>query len=626
MRLNIISTTQLVEILQLSRKVLLCILICTITQATKTQIANIRTDLFDTTMKPILAEGDRSMSKQRSTERFVATQKFIAPECSTPGCSTPECSEDAATDENQSPEHQPKDYLSEQSTDILVNQASIKYIDFEVSIQPHENGFYPVSVVASPAGEVSQTMIFPFNADALHIEQANIQHALTQHVNNQSDSTEICSTIERFGAMLFDALISGDIRDLYYVSQERAKQQEKGLRLKLRINDPQVATLPWEFLYDDRQERFLALSNRTPIVRYMELPHPPRPLIAPLPLRILVMIAAPVDLQPLAIEHEKERIIAATQDLCQRGLIEITWLQGQTWRDLQRAMYQGPWHIFHFIGHGGINHNHTESNIVLCDANQKAAPLSATNLGQLLVDHSSLRLVLLNACNSASNDRADLVSGTASTLVQKGIPAVLAMQHRFSDKAAVECARSFYQALAFGLPVDTAVSEARKGIDLQDTDSFEWGIPVLYMRTDDGILYKTETTVRYNPPSPRPDSDAQRTVPNVGESSRTAESTSVDGYTELTDEHSTLVSPVAPSTPDRSTLELSAGVPPDEPPGAQAKLKTTQPIVNQAVRIGFAYGWLAGAGMYCLAQIREISQSKQRTKRNKEKRRERQKE
>ena len=563
------------------------------------------------------------MSNLQSTERLAAIQ---------------ECSEDKTNDEDQPPDYQPENNSAEGTiTDRSINPEPIKYIDFEVSIQQYQDGIYPVAVIASPAGEVTQTMVFPLNADELSIEQANIQHALTQNINQPQNSTQIRSIIERFGAMLFDALISGDIRDLYYVSQERAQQQDKGLRLKLRINDPQLATLPWEFLYDDRQERFLALSNRTPIVRYMELPHPPRPLIAPLPLRILVMIAAPIDLQPLAVENEKERIIAATQDLCQRGLIEITWLHGQTWRDLQRAMYQGPWHIFHFIGHGNSNINsnniETESNIILCDDDQKAAPLSATSLGQLLADHSSLRLVLLNACNSASSDRTDLASSTASTLVQKGIPAVLAMQHRFSDKAAVECARSFYQALAFGLPVDTAVAEARKGIGLQNTDSFEWGVPVLYMRTDDGVLYKTEAANSDTPPSLRPDNDSQRTISGGDELSDTAEIPPVDGYAGLTDEQSTVVSPVASSTREGPTSGASSSTrqsaPPDEsrnkPQPPQVKRKSAQPGINQAVRLGFAYGWLAGAGMYCLAQIREISHLKRRTEKHKQQNKERMK-
>ena len=35
--------------------------------------------------------------------------------------------------------------------------------------------------------------------------------------------------------------------------------------------------------------------------------------------------------------------------------MEVSWLEGQTWRDLQKAMRGGPWHVFHFVGHGGFD-------------------------------------------------------------------------------------------------------------------------------------------------------------------------------------------------------------------------------------------------------------------------------
>lgn len=47
--------------------------------------------------------------------------------------------------------------------------------------------------------------------------------------------------------------------------------------------------------------------------------------------------------------------------------MDLQWLSGQTWRDLQRAMRRGPWHVFHFIGHGGFERNADEGFIPLAD-------------------------------------------------------------------------------------------------------------------------------------------------------------------------------------------------------------------------------------------------------------------
>jgi len=71
----------------------------------------------------------------------------------------------------------------------------------------------------------------------------------------------------------------------------------------------------------------------------------------------------------------------AIQALRANGLVELNWLEGQTWRDLQRAMRAGPWHVFHFIGHGGYDRQTEEGCIALTDEEGLASRLSATQLG-----------------------------------------------------------------------------------------------------------------------------------------------------------------------------------------------------------------------------------------------------
>src|SRR5207249_1432886 len=89
----------------------------------------------------------------------------------------------------------------------------------------------------------------------------------------------------------------------------------------------------------------------------------------------------------------------------------------------------------------------------------------------------------------AKGSETDVVSSTASTLIRRGVPAVIAMQYEISATAAIEFARSLYEALADGVPVDAAVVEARKAITFADAGSVEWGTPVLHMRSPDGVLF-----------------------------------------------------------------------------------------------------------------------------------------
>jgi hypothetical protein len=366
----------------------------------------------------------------------------------------------------------------------------MQYLDFDLEIGPGSGQAYPVAVIRSPAGEAHGTLHFPFDEESLKERLDQVQTALESTGQARHQAAQV---VQEFGQGLFEALFTGDIRSCYDVSQrEASRQDDRGLRVKLRIQSPELAVLPWEFLYDARQGEYVCLSRQTPIVRYLELPQSAQPLPVKPPLRILAMIASPGDQAALDIEREQSRVQEALKDLVAAGLVELTWLPGQTWRDLQRAMRGGPWHIFHFIGHGGVDPNEGEGLLALADGEGKTHLMTATQMSHLLADHRSLRLALLNACEGAQGNKRDLFSSTAATLARHGIPAVLAMQYEISDRAAIECTRSFYEALADSLPVDAAVSEARKAISLEIANTLEWATPVLYMRSSDGMLFEVE--------------------------------------------------------------------------------------------------------------------------------------
>lgn len=186
---------------------------------------------------------------------------------------------------------------------------------------------------------------------------------------------------------------------------------------------------------------------------------------------------------------ERQRLERAITPLQAKGLVQLHWLEGATWRDLQRAMRREQWHIFHFVGHGNFDPQRDEGMIAFCNDANKAHLLPAGDLGRLLADQRTLRLVVLNACLGAQGSNRDLFSSTAATLVRRGIPAVVAMQQAITDAAAIEFTQTFYESLTDGLPVDAAMSEARKAISFALINTLEWGTPVLYSRASDGQLF-----------------------------------------------------------------------------------------------------------------------------------------
>jgi tetratricopeptide (TPR) repeat protein len=364
------------------------------------------------------------------------------------------------------------------------------YEEFEIRVEPGRKGQYRVSA-HSPGGDDSETM--DLSPNDLYLERALLKLQVTLlrsgSLRRQVPTPEL-EAAQDLGLRLFNALFTGGIRARYDVSIQMVQQAQKVLRIKLNIADPRLAILPWEYLFDQRFGAFLCFS--TPLVRYLELPRPLKPLAVTPPLRILGVAVSPRGLPPLSTSQEKELVENALEDLISRGLVYLEWLDGNTWRDLRKAVRPGreSWHILHFIGHGGFTVSRDEGFIALEDERGDVCRLYASDLAYLLTGHPSLRLVVLNSCEGARGESQDIFSSTATVLLRAGLPAVLAMQFAITDQVAVKLAQIFYESLADGLPVDAALVEARLAIKMDIPNSVEWGVPVLYMRTPDGMLFR----------------------------------------------------------------------------------------------------------------------------------------
>ena len=398
------------------------------------------------------------------------------------------------------------------------------YLEFEVEVGSGRGREYPVAVLRSPEGEARETLRLPYAPAALDARLAALQEALRGPARGPAGERRVIpqagSPVRRapaareFGQALFEALLPGRLGRLYDLSRRTAEGQGRGLRLRLRVLDPALAALPWELLYDPGQDEYLCRMAATPVVRHVEAERPiPGTLRAPPPLRVLGMVATPTDQPSLGVVQERGWIDLAVRELPPGAPpVHLEWLGGQTWRALRDALRarQGPWHVFHFVGHGGFDpaggdEGAGEGYLALTDeASGGTYRLPADELGRLLRQQRELRLVVLNACEGAKGSERDLFSGTAATLVRMGIPAVVAMQYRISDRAATEFARTFYGALTRGLPVDAAVAEARDAMALASRGTLEWATPVLYLRAPDAVLFDVHAGITGSAQGPLP--------------------------------------------------------------------------------------------------------------------------
>ncbi|MDA0243879.1 MAG: CHAT domain-containing protein [Chloroflexi bacterium] len=373
------------------------------------------------------------------------------------------------------------------SHDWSQSNITLDYLDFELEVRSLGGREYQLVAESLTAGKAREQATFPL--DTLQLENSLLKlHVALARSDNRGRKilSKEEQSVQDFGIQLFNFLFPKSIFALYERSLTEAQRQNKGLRLKLHLTDSDLAHLPWEFLH---HQDYLCLAHETPLVRYVELARIEPLLSVSAPLRVLGVIGPDYGPYTLDMAREKERIGRALDDLQEEGLLELHWLAQPTWRDLARELRRRSWHIFHFIGHGGFDETRDEGYLLLGDDSRQVRRFYATELGRLLSQHRPLRLVLLNACEGAKGGH-DLFSSTAHILMAKGLPAVLAMQYEITDKAAIEFARTFYETIAEGWPVDRAVSEARLAMSFAFTNTVEWGVPVLFMRSPDGVLFK----------------------------------------------------------------------------------------------------------------------------------------
>ena len=151
-----------------------------------------------------------------------------------------------------------------------------------------------------------------------------------------------------------------------------------------------------------------------------------------------------------------------------------------------QSLLRRPFHVLHYIGHGAYDEQQDESLLALEDEEGGLHAISAGQLQYLLRD-TTVRLAVLNACLTAYGATSKSIAGG---LMRCGLSAALAMEFEISEESAILFAGELYRALADGWPVDAAVAEGRKAMMLAtDLHAMDWGIPVLFMRSRDGVLF-----------------------------------------------------------------------------------------------------------------------------------------
>jgi hypothetical protein len=384
------------------------------------------------------------------------------------------------------------------------------YQDFVLQLDraPGEHGLI-TRVIRSPAGEAEAPFVNPVSSTelddlwqvALQARQASrgvgARNFAPLELDEETEPFNAERTLEEIGERLFQALFRGPVHSCWSRSlAESAQDSRRGLRLKLQLNltDPllaPLAELPWECLFSLEQGGFLGLQRRTPILRHMRLPLPPGRAPVAQALRVLIVSSQPCSMPQLTLKKEGKRIADALGTL---PGVETYPLHNPSVEELRDTLLEKDFHVLHFMGHGEFDAESGQGVLYFTNADGSDRAVSGTLLASHLADLHSLRLVFVNACETACANARAPFAGVAAALLRAGLPAVIAMQRPIGDESALEFSRAVYRRTAAGDPVDAAVTEGRLAIARGQGTPLEWGTPVLFLRAEDGRIFAPAAT------------------------------------------------------------------------------------------------------------------------------------
>ncbi|WP_353511289.1 CHAT domain-containing protein [Intrasporangium sp.] len=366
----------------------------------------------------------------------------------------------------------------------------LEYDEFEVVLERSGDG-YSARVVKSLTGLTPAAPFVPPVEKAALLQLRETMRGVggTAPAGEVDQVGSPTVTPKAFGSALFLALFTEKALNIFQTSQFVAASHGRGLRLRIRFSDvAELANLPWELLYDPDKHKFLGRHRAYPTIRMLDLPEPVPPFRVTGPLRMLVVISSPKDLPELAVENEWMALQEELKPLVAAGRIDLERLPVPTMEALYTKASTTEFHVFHFIGHGGINAN-GEGHLAFVRPNGLQHRVPGGDLAVML-EHSPIRLAVLNSCEGGTVSAEDPFGSAAIALVEQGIPAVVAMQFQISDVGARTFSRTLYDSVAAGRSVDLGVTLGRQA--LLATSETEWATPVLYLRGEDGVLFELE--------------------------------------------------------------------------------------------------------------------------------------
>ncbi len=280
------------------------------------------------------------------------------------------------------------------------------------------------------------------------------------------------------------------IRDEFLFYYRNARQGTTHLRIWLRINNEDAQSIPWELIH--HYGSFIVSEDKVSIVR---LPPNiadedrgifPKEVVGRL--KILIIVSSPSD-SPLRYAKKELNEVKRIWTERLNGNVDFDVLitdssvgKKPTAVNVQDSIGKFP-NIIHYIGHSGF---YKIGMIVLSKDDGSAALINEDTFANMFnaMNVQNLALIVLNSCESGA-ERG--FNGIAKKLLQRHVPAVVAMRYSVLDSLQPRFASVFYRKLIdFGYAVESAMIDCRhKSFLGWAADKIEFAAPVLYLASDE---------------------------------------------------------------------------------------------------------------------------------------------
>lgn len=313
------------------------------------------------------------------------------------------------------------------------------------------------------------------------------------------------ATLVHLGQALHDELFKGQLHDSWVTAQGVAQNRQDLLRLRIGMKDSRLQQLPWEALHAGT--RPLATGTDVIFSRYIldrRQGHSAqsKPSESGQLLRILMVIASPDDQAQLELKQE---VYHLQSELHPEGTdpgstldsplldVQLKILEQPGRAELTQELDRGNYQVLHYAGHSNLGNAGGDLYLVSRQTGLTER-LSGEDLAGLLVNNG-IKLAVFNSCRggySASTESGWQARNLAQALVNRGVPAVIAMTERIPDHVAITFTQLLYRNLKKGQSIDLSLNRTRQGlISAYGSHQFYWALPTLYMQPSfDGYLVK----------------------------------------------------------------------------------------------------------------------------------------